>query len=268
MFPTLQADTPWGMAACDSCYGDLDDDGVSEFSIGRIPVISEPELDAYIAKLIAYESEDAGAWANELLFSADNADIAGEFDLDSDYLASLVEADYPVEKAYIGRHGALDVHNALMAGFGSKGLVNWVGHGNYPSLAHERVLVLDDILGKGVATDPDYKPGMNNGTQLPLFAALTCSAGRFDVPGAVSVSEALVLRVGGGAIAAFSPTGLSINRDAVLLNEGLIRSLYLDGQPRIGDAAVDAQLFYKEFPHWRFMLDIYNVMGDPATILH
>ncbi|MFC1777592.1 C25 family cysteine peptidase [Pseudomonadota bacterium] len=134
--------------------------------------------------------------------------------------------------------------------------MNWIGHGSAIGLARENVLVNDDVLV------------MNNGTQLPLFAALTCGAGRFALPGRQSLSEALVLREGGGAIAAYSPSGLSINADAVRLNEGLLRSLYLDGQPRIGDAALDAQWFYKEKPHWRFMLDIYGVMGDPATILH
>jgi len=268
LFPILQTNTPWGLHACDTCYGDLDDDGVSEFSIGRIPALSAEELDQYLIKLEAYESQAYPDWANDLLFSADNFDAAGNFGADSDYLAGLIPGGFPTHTAYLDTQTSTQVNAALMDGFGSRGLVNWIGHGSWSSLADPSVLQLDDIVGTGEPLDPGYKPGMNNGNSLPLFAALTCQAGRFEVPGQPSLSEALVLRAGGGAIAAYSPTGLSRNDHAVILNEGLLRSLYLDGQPRIGDAARDAQLFYKEHPHVRFMLNIYSVTGDPATILY
>ncbi len=75
-------------------------------------------------------------------------------------------------------------------------------------------------------------------------------------------------------MAAFSPTGLSINDEAVKINEGLLGSLYQEGTMRVGDAVLDSQHFYRaQYPAaaplpWRFMLDIYNLMGDPATVLH
>jgi hypothetical protein len=212
-------------------------------------------MDAYVAKLIAYESVGNG-FANDLLFAADNPDIAGNFSLDSDNLADLVPADYNVAKAYLGPLTKTQVHDALVGGFGTKGLVQWVGHGSAASLAHEIVFKLADVAA------------LTNGNDLPLFAALTCSAGRFELPGAQSLSEALVLKVGGGAAAAYSPTGLSINDDAVELNAGLLKSLYEDGQLRIGDAVIDAQNYYQSQPNpWRFMLDIYSAMGDPATLV-
>ena len=48
----------------------------------------------------------SGAWAGELLFSADNTNsgdnYAGDFDLNRDYIASLFEDEYPIQKAYLG----------------------------------------------------------------------------------------------------------------------------------------------------------------------
>jgi hypothetical protein len=260
LLPIMLTNTPWGLYACDVCLGDLDDDGVSEFAIGRIPVLSAAELDIYNAKLAAYEAGD-GLFAQALLFAADNQDAAGNFPQDSSELAALIPAGFTVQEAYIGPLPAANVRAAILDSFSSiapKGLVNWVGHGSETHLADEFVLDLGDI-------DAD----MDNGNELPLFAALTCSAGRFEHPLYQSLSEALLLHEGGGAIAAFSPTGLSINYDAVQINAALLESLYLDGQARIGDAALDAQADYRSKPgHWRFMLEIYGVMGDPATVLH
>ena len=49
--------------ASDAWYGDLNDDGVPDLAVGRIPVETPEQLSAVLAKTIAYESEiESGRW--------------------------------------------------------------------------------------------------------------------------------------------------------------------------------------------------------------
>jgi hypothetical protein len=103
-----------------------------------------------------------------------------------------------------------------------------------------------------------------NGDKLPVVTAMTCVAGRFAIPGYDSLSELLVLRQGGGAIATWAPTGLSLNDLAVILDKGFFRAVFEDGEKILGDAVFDALIEYARAGKEPFMLDIYNLLGDPA----
>jgi hypothetical protein len=99
-------------------------------------------------------------------------------------------------------------------------------------------------------------------TAQPLFAAMTCSVGANYHPQRRSLAEALVLRVGGGAGAALSPSGLSSDADAHRLNLLFIDAL---GQgASIGEATRDAQNQSRGSIS-SFMEQIYQVTGDPAV---
>jgi hypothetical protein len=261
LVPVLMNSTRYGMYACDSCYTDLDNDGIGEIALGRIPVLSNSEMEAYVSKLVTYETVPSG-YAGDVLFAADNPDIAGNFWEDSDYLAGLVPPEF-VSKAYIGAPpeaplSPADVNSALVDGFGGKGVINWLGHGGLRNLAGEKVLDVDDV---GL---------LSNSDDTPLFFALTCYIGRFELPGPanISLSEEMLVKEGGGAVAVISPSGQSLNNHAVRLNEGLLTSMYEDGEIRLGDLFIDAQQGYGAQPNpERFMLEIYSVMGDPATVI-
>ena len=83
-------------------------------------------------------------------------------------------------------------------------------------------------------------------------------------------SKGLVL---GGAVAAFVPTGLSLDRYAHVLNRHLVKHLFDDGED-LGTASVkareDAVLnpdpVTGVMPAW--MIEIYHVNGDPAVNLN
>ena len=62
--------------------------------------------------------------------------------------------------------------------------------------------------------------------------------------------------------------GESFNDDAVVLNEGLLQSLYRAQERILGELPLQAHQRYAEGPHFLFMQQIYNLTGDPATVLH
>jgi hypothetical protein len=101
----------------------------------------------------------------------------------------------------------------------------------------------------------------------PIVASLTCSTGRFEIPGWASLGEALVMKEDGGAVAAWTPSGLSYSSQALILNEALVESLYDGNTEYLGEAIQSALETFSEEGQLRFMLSIYNLLGDPATRL-
>jgi hypothetical protein len=67
-----------------------------------------------------------------------------------------------------------------------------------------------------------------------------------------------------GAIAAFSPSGLSLNDAAHVLHEALLEELMNGDHQRLGDAVLAAQSAYAERGAFPEMLVIYHLFGDPA----
>jgi hypothetical protein len=105
-------------------------------------------------------------------------------------------------------------------------LVNYIGHAGISRLAREGLLTTTNM------------PNLGNGSKLPVFMAMTCAAGRFAIPGSDrSLGEALLLHHGGGAVAIWAPSGISLNSQAAMAG----------GTP--------------------FDVSVYNLLGDPATKL-
>jgi hypothetical protein len=253
--PPLLVGTPYGLYAADNRLVDVDDDGLPEMAIGRLPVLSGAELSALIGKIKAYESSAGGGWQQEVLMVADDVDIeAGHFPVDSDVVANLVPAGYNVQKVYItAERSASEARSELLSGLqAGLRLVNYIGHGAPDRLASEGLLRVSDVSG------------LWNGERLPVLAGMTCLIGRYENPGSDSLSERLVLQPDGGAIAVWSPTGMSLNAEARILDQTFFEALFAAEQPVLGVTLLQAQQAYKNRGNEQFMLDIYNLLGDPA----
>ena len=77
----------------------------------------------------------------------------------------------------------------------------------------------------------------------------------------------MVSHTSGGAIAVWSPTGLSINSKATLLGEEFFRAVFVDGEEKLGDAVLKALDVYTKRTGDTLMTGIYNLLGDPALQL-
>lgn len=253
LVPPLMASTPDGLFAADNRFGDIRrNDGVPEIAIGRLPVLTAAELQVLVDKMADYESA-SGPWTAKAMLIADNPDNGGNFPVDSDYLAGFL-ALYALDKIYLPNFSTVDqARQRIIDGFNQGALlVNYIGHAGLNRFAQEGLLLTTDI------------PALQNQDRLPLVTAFTCVAGRFEVPGYDCLAEQLLLKSGGGAVAVLSPTGASLNDPAVKLAAGLFQALFQGQEKVIGLAFVGALQNYAASGSAPFILDIYNLLGDPA----
>ena len=93
---------------------------------------------------------------------------------------------------------------------------------------------------------------------------LNCLNGYFEFPYFNSLAEDLVKAEGKGAIAAFSPSGLSLDDAAHVFHQALLRELLSGKHERLGDAVLAAQEAYAASGSFPELLSIYHLLGDPA----
>ncbi len=224
-------------------------------AIGRLPVATPEELQALINKIMAYESS-AGTWTEHVLMLADNPEEGGDFPADSDAVAALLPPAYEVKKIYLSEHTIGEARQLVMNGINSGAmLMNYIGHAGLDRLAQEGMLLKSDVAS------------MTNGDRLPVLTAMTCTVGQFAIPGYDSLAEVILLKQNGGAIAVWSPTGLSVNSEAVMIDKEFFRSAFEYNTQVLGDIVLDALEYGRINGVAGYMLDIYNVLGDPALLL-
>jgi hypothetical protein len=223
-----------------------------------IPISTIEALAAMIDKIMAYESS-SGEWKNKVLLTADNPDRGGNFHADSDALAALVPAvTYDSQTIYLDPLSITEARQALAEKleFGAF-IMNYFGHANTVALADENLWQISDVAA------------MTNGDRLPILMGMTCLAGRHELPGIEAISEAMVTKSDGGAIAAWAPTGMALNNLSRILAEEFFRAVFIDNERVLGDAILTAMAAYKErYPLGNpYMLDIYTLIGDPALVI-
>jgi hypothetical protein len=250
--PPLLVATEAGLAPADAAFADPDGRGVPAVAIGRIPALTAAELNAYVDKLAAYESDPGGPWASRALLVADDADLGGDFPAAREALAGvlpgldLTRIDTDPARMADSRSG---LQSALRDG---QVLMSYVGHGGLDRLSSEGLLLTSDVAGLG------------NGPRLPVVAALTCLISQFAYPTVTSLGEELVLRADGGAIAVYGPTWMSHNTPASALGGFLMPELAAPGGGRLGDRLLRGLNAYAAAGGDREMLRLYTLLGDPA----
>jgi hypothetical protein len=221
-------------------------------AVGRIPVLSAAELDAYTAKIAAYESS-SGAWQAQMVMAADATDRGADFTADSERVAGQILPPYVVDRIYLSSTPFAAARARLLADIGSgASFVDYVGHGG-----------LDRLSAGGLLTNADV-PGLANGERLPVFTAMTCTINRFAVPGVPALGELLVKSPSGGAAAVWGPSGLSAHGEARLLAE---RFYHSGAEERLGDRVLRTIAEFRAYGGDPSLPRIYDVLGDPALRL-
>lgn len=245
------------LVAADGLYADVVGDAAPELAVGRLPVVTADELQAYTAKIQAYEAADASGWSRQVLLLADNPDAqAGDFTADSELLAGAVPGGYSVLKYYLGPHPAAQVRTQTLAALtAGVGVFNYVGHGGLDSLAAEKLFKSADV-----AT-------LANSPRLPLMSAATCVVGDYATPAYRTLGVLMALQGNGGAAAVFAPTGESFDADAVPLDLKVFQNIFGGTGGRVGDATRTALSQYAAAGGAVYALQTYNLLGDPAALM-
>ena len=134
-------------------------------------------------------------------------------------------------------------------------LMNYIGHSATDGLSHN-LLVCSDL-----ACNLD---ALTNGVKLPVVTAMTCFMNNFADPFNNVLGEMLVMKDDGGAIAVWGPTGLSLNEEAVVLDKKLLQAVFGAGKKVLGEAIRQSLQEGRDQGIQGFMLEIYNLLGDPA----
>ncbi|MDX1432212.1 MAG: C25 family cysteine peptidase [Gammaproteobacteria bacterium] len=257
VIPTLLTATPRGLFPSDNLYADvIGNDRLPEMAIGRLPVIDAAELRAFTAKIAAYEAATGDAWKHRVLLAADAPDDGGNFPADSELVAGEIPEDLGVERIYGDSVDPATATQRLIGALNDgRGFVNFIGHGSSIAIGNRNLLRIDDL------------ERLANGDRLPVLTAQTCLAGQFGFPGVDGIGELLVLSPDRGAIAVWAPSGLSMNNRARVLGQGFYRGTFAGGERIIGESILGSQIRYLESHADEYLLDIYNLIGDPATVM-
>ena len=254
--PVKTVETRYMWTASDPWYGAINgDDILPDVAIGRLPAASVEEVQSLVGKILAYETEEGDPGAPFVLVT-DNPDIAGNFDADAEEIASTLLKEEGVEKIYLSQLGAAGAHGAIRNVFDEgASLVSYMGHGAIHLWAQENLLNIWDV------------DSLSPQAQQPFLLTMNCLNGYFHFPYHNSLSEELLKAEGKGVIAAFSPTGLSLNSPAHRFHKALLQEVVHANHERLGDAILAGQTGYAQTGAFPELLSIYHLLGDPALTL-
>lgn len=215
----------------DDFFGLLDDNegesiGMVDIGIGRLPVNTAEEARIVTSKLLTYHNAEFGDWRNSLCFIGDDEDNNTHM-RDANLLAEQVENYYPqfkIKRIFLDDFEQItssagqeypDVNKEINESINKGNLIlNYTGHGNENGLAHEHILMFDDIIG------------WKNPQKLPLFVTATCEFSRFDNYKKLSAGEMVLLRDNGGGIGLFTTTRLVFSSPNFVLNQNFYKHVF------------------------------------------
>jgi len=228
------------------------EDPLPDLAIGRLPAATPEEASRLVAKLLAWE-ESAQGLSGPATLVADNPDLGGDFEANVADIAQSFLGDRSPELLLLRELGAETrprVQDALDSG---RSFLSYVGHGGAAVWASENVWNSWDAAS------------LRAQSRQPLLLTMNCLNGYFVAPSFDSLAESLVKPDGRGAIAAFSPSGLSIDGPAHQYHRALMGELTSGRHERLGDAIAAAQRTYAQSGLMPELLSLYHLFGDPAT---
>jgi hypothetical protein len=254
--PPFLVKTSFLWTASDAAYAAVNgDDRLPDVAVGRLPAANVEEARGMVEKILAFERRGRGLEGPGVLV-ADDPDEAGDFEANAEAIASGPLAGRDIFRIYLRERGAPAAAASIVEAFDEgAGLLSYVGHGGIALWASEGIF--DNAGVDSLAPQPAQ----------PLVLTLNCLNGYFHFPYFDSLGEALVKADAKGAIAAVSPSGLSLDGPAHLFHNELVGEIESGRHFRLGDAFAAAQASYAASGAFPELLLIYHLFGDPALSL-
>jgi hypothetical protein len=251
--PPLIVKTSYLWTASDPSFALVNgEDPLPDVAIGRLPAASPDEARSMVSKILAYEASGAKL-GDRVVLVADNPDRTGDFDAHVRELTSGILSRFEPEPILLSQLGAAETRSRIRASFEEgMSLTSYIGHGGIHLWASENVLETSDVTELGPQSSQ------------PVLVTMNCLNGYFHFPYFDALSEALVKAEDKGAVAAFSPSGLSLDGPAHEFHQVLLTELTSGRAARLGDAVLAAQRNYAQSGALPELLSIYHLLGDPA----
>ena len=245
LVPTRLIDTNLMEAASDDWLADFNNDGMADIALGRLPVRTEADMNALVAKIVDYEKAAPDPTRGALLV----ADTG--FEGPSSALKSLLPRRMMV--ATINRRSADDatIHDQVVSAINQgPSVTNFVGHGS------------NGVWTGGSVLSSFDAPALTNTNRLSVFTMMTCFNGYFQDAYNDSLAEAL-LKSPGGAVAVWASTTLTEPAGQNVIDQGFYRLLFGAQPATLGDAARLAKAVTTD----RDVRRTWTLFGDPAMML-
>ena len=227
------------------------EDALPDLAIGRLPATTVEQARLLVEKLIAWEDSGQGL-AGAAALVADNPDIAGDFEADVRDIAQSYLGDRSAQQLLLSQLGSQTRPAILDALNSGLSFLSYVGHGGAAVWASENVWNSWDAAN------------LQAQSRQPLLVTMNCLNGYFVAPSFDSLAESLLKAEGRGAIASFSPSGLSLDGPAHQYHRALMAELTGGQHERLGDAIAAAQKAYAQTGVMPELLSVYHLLGDPG----
>jgi hypothetical protein len=250
--PALFARTAYLWTVSDPTLGAVNgEDPLPDLAVGRLPATTLEEARTLVRKVLDWE-DGVGTLSGTAVLVADNPDPAGDFEADVEDVARTFLAEREPSLLFLSRLGA-GTRAAILDSFDQGvSLTSYVGHGGSAVWASENVLNSWDV------------DALLLQSRQPLLLTWNCLNGYFVAPSFDALAEAFVKAEGRGAVAAFSPSGLSQDVAAHAFHRALMAEIARGTHARLGDAVLAAQEAYAETGAMPELLGIYHLLGDPG----
>ncbi len=299
-YAPAQVNVHWGSEptiASDNWYADLDDDRVPDVAIGRLTPDSPSELQAIVAKILAYENpQNIGLWRRRVSLVAGTGGFGPLTDMllenvTKTLIASRLPAGYGSHITYASWTSPYcpDPRRLVDANLEqlNAGSLFWVyiGHSHYHALAGMQAGQQDYRL-----LDLRDMPRLQCRQGRPIALFMACYAGAFDAR-RDCLAEAM-LRAPGGPVAVIAGSRVTMPYAMALLATGLwdecvtqrratLGEALLAAKRRLADRQADGptraalhllartispapnQLDAERLEH----VELFNLLGDPLLVL-
>ncbi|MBN2465885.1 hypothetical protein JXD38_09735 [candidate division WOR-3 bacterium] len=287
IIPTRKANCGEGDEPCDLYYAGLDGnwdfnnnrtygqladsvDMYSDVYVGRAPVYDVAAAQNFVSKVLKYEQDPPAGFIKKMGLPTAILWSTYEERPMQESIARMTPPDWSDQRLYersntLSRQAVIDSMNAGV------GLGHWVGHG----------------FEGGLLTyfHSDDADALVNGDKTGIVVSIACFCAAWDrVPGGDCFAEHLVMRVGGGCIAAVMNTrygwgalnqqGQDVPGPSERLDTTFFAGVLQYGMPHTGQALGYAKACWApyadslyQYDMQRFCIYDLNLIGDPETPL-
>ena len=242
-------------APVDPAFADLDRDGVPDLAIGRLPVRTRAELDAVVAKTLAYERADSARSA--VLVADRNQPGENPWYLKvSERAAAKLGPGWSRERIYLDEMPPATARELLLSAIRSgPALVTFVGHSGPSTWTRDPLLSVADV------------GSLTNADRPTVAVQWACWNTYFVSPLSDSLSVALLLSPCGGAAAALGTTSLA-NDAAQGTLAGLLAGELAVPRARLGTAVQLAKRALARLRPGATGVQLgWTLLGDPALVV-
>ena len=243
-------------APADPLYGDLDRDRVPDIPVGRFPVRTVAELEAVIAKTLAYETSDYRRQA-VIATDADDPSEAISYREAGDLLATQLGPKWQVERADIDELGVTEARDRLVEAIeAGAALTQYFGHSGPSVWSFQNLFT----AGQAAALENEGRP-----TAVVQWG---CWNTYYVAPENNTMAHRLLLSGERGAAIALGASTLTTTESDLALGLRFGPRLADPGNT-VGDALVQAKRALADESPGAFIDVIvgWTLLGDPTVVV-